>query len=78
MKDGECAFTDGIKKFTAILTRMAGDLDYLAESIETSDDGLAKQVAEPVANTLDSIRAILNSATEKVMEMGIELSNSTE
>ena len=78
MKDGECTFADDIKKLIAILTGMAGELDDLAESIGTTGDELAEQVVEPLVNALDSISAILNSATEKVMEMSIGLSNSTE
>jgi hypothetical protein len=78
MKDGECAYADGIKKLTAILTGMARELDDLAESIGTSDDDLAEQVVEPLVNALGSISAILNNATEKVLEMSIEPSNSTE
>ena len=78
MKDGECTFEDDIKKLTAILTGMAGELDDLAESIGTTGDELAEQVVEPLVNALDSISAMLNSATEKVMEMSIGLSNSTE
>jgi len=69
MKDGECAFVDGIKKLTEILTGMAGELDDLAESYGTGDDKLAVQIAAPLVNALDSISAILNSATEKVTEM---------
>jgi len=78
MKDGECAFADGIKKLTAILTGMARELDDLAGSMGTSNDELAKQVAAPFVNALGGISAILNSATEKVMKMSIELSNNTE
>jgi hypothetical protein len=65
MENGESAFGDGIEKLTNVLIGMAGELDDLAESLETGDVELAKLAASP----LDSISAILNSATGKVMEI---------
>ena len=78
MKDGEGALAGGIKKLTDILVGMAEKLDDLAESLEASDDEHAEQVAAPLVNALDSISAIVNGATGKVMEISSELFGNNE
>ena len=78
MKDGEGAFADGIKKLTDIFAGMAGKLDDLAESFEISDDEHAEQFTASLVNALDSISAIVNGATEKVMEISSELFGDNE
>jgi hypothetical protein len=77
MKEGECAFWEGIKKLTDVLTGMARELDDLTESFETGDKELAGQIAAPLVNALDSISAILKAATEKVFEIDTELGEET-
>jgi len=78
MKDGEGTFADGIKKLTDVLVGMAGKLDDLAESLEASDDEPTEQMTAPLVNALDSISAIVNGATEKVMEISSKLFNGNE
>jgi hypothetical protein len=68
MKEGECAFGDGIEQLTDVLTRMARELDDLAESLETGDDEQAERIASP----LDRISAILNGAAEKIRAVSME------
>lgn len=36
------------------------------------EDEIVAQIAVPLINTLDSISAVLNSATKKIMEMTVE------
>jgi hypothetical protein len=68
MKEGECTFWNGIDQLTDVLTRMARELDDLAESLETGDDEHTERISSP----LDRISAILNGANEEVMEINIE------
>ena len=78
MKDGEGTFADGIKKLTDVLVGMAGKLDDLAESLEASNNEPTEQMTAPLVNALDSISAIVNGATEKVMEISSKLFNGNE
>jgi hypothetical protein len=78
MKDGEGALAGGIKKLNDILVGMAEKLDDLAESLETGGDEPTEQVAAPLIDALDSISAIVNGATEKVMEISSKLFDYNE
>jgi hypothetical protein len=78
MKDREGALAGGIKKLTDVLVGMAGKLDDLVESLEAIDDEPTEQMTAPLVDALDSISAIVNGATEKVMEISSKLFGDNE